>query len=54
MKRLLMLLMLWTGLKTAVYIVDASKLSRDAPATYTDNSNIISADAVNLSYTTDH
>ena len=50
MKRLMMFLMFWTGLITAVYIVDAAKLSRDAPATYTDGSNISSADAVNLIY----
>ena len=33
MKRLMMLLMLWTGLIIAVYIVDAAKLSRNAPTT---------------------
>jgi hypothetical protein len=48
MKRLMMLLMLWTGLVTAVYIVEAAKLSRDAPAACTDGSNIVSADAANL------
>jgi hypothetical protein len=31
MKRLMMLLMLWTGLITAVYIVETAKLWRDAP-----------------------
>ncbi len=50
MKRLMMFLMFWTGLIIAVYIVDAAKLSRDAPATYTGGSNISSADAVNLIY----
>ena len=50
MKRLMMLLMLWTGLIIAVYIVDAAKLSRDAPATYTDGSSSISDNAVNLIY----
>ena len=50
MKRLMMFLMLWTGLITAAYIVDAAKLSRDSPATYTDGSNISSADAFNLIY----
>ena len=49
MKRLMMLLMLWTGLIIAVYIVDAAKLSRDAPATYTDGSSI-SDNAVDLIY----
>ena len=49
MKRLMMLLMLWTGLITAVYIVDAAKPSRDAPATYTVGSSI-SDNAVNLIY----
>jgi hypothetical protein len=50
MKRLIMLLMLWTGLITAVYIVGAAKLSRDAPTTYMDGSNIVSADTANLIY----
>lgn len=50
MKRLMIFLMLWTGLITAVYIVDAAKRSWNAPTTYTGGSNIISADAVNLIY----
>jgi hypothetical protein len=50
MKRLMMLLMLWTGLITAVYIVDTAILWRDAPTTSTENSNIASADAANLIY----
>ena len=50
MKRLMMLLMLWTGLITAVYIVNAAKLSRNTPTTTTDNSNIVSADPANLIY----
>ena len=50
MKRLIMLLMLWTGLIAAVYIVNADKLSKDAPATDTDGSNIVSADPANLIY----
>jgi hypothetical protein len=48
MKRLMMRLMLWTGLITAFYIVDTAKLWRDAPTTTTDNSNIDSADTANL------
>ena len=48
MKRPMMLLMLWTGLITAVYIVDSAKLSKDTPTTTTDNSNIVSADPANL------
>ena len=50
MKRLMMLLMLWTGLITAVYIVDTAILWRDAPTTTTNSSNIASADAANLIY----
>ena len=50
MKRLMMFLMFWTGLITAVYIWDAATLSWNAPPTYTDDSNIISADPVNLIY----
>ena len=48
MKRLMMFLMFWTGLITAVYIWDAATLSWNAPTTYTDESNIISAHPVNL------
>jgi hypothetical protein len=48
MKRLMMLLMLWTGLIHAVYTVEAAKQSRDAPAACTDGNNIVSADAANL------
>ena len=48
MKRPMMFLMFWTGLITAVYIWDAATQSWNAPPTYTDDSNIISADPVNL------
>ena len=48
MKRLMMFLMFWTGLITAVYIWDAATLLWNAPTTYTNDSNIISTDPVNL------
>ena len=48
MKRPMMFLMFWTGLITAVYIWDAATLSWNAPPTYTDDSNITSADPVDL------
>ena len=50
MKRLMMFLMFWTGLITAVYIWDAATLSGNASPTYTDDSDISSADPVNLIY----
>ena len=50
MKRTMFFLMLLSALITAVYIVDAATLSWQAPTTYTDGSNIISADAVNIVY----
>lgn len=52
MKKTMFFLMLWSGLMTGIYIVDAATLSWDAPITFTDGTPIPAYDIGLITYQT--